>query len=188
MNSLIKEDIEIVELFLQKDENAISETAKKYAKFIFSICNGILHQRQDTEECVNTVYQKLWESVPKSKPNDLKSYIATVARRAAIDCYRTRNRTKRNVFLVSLDDYADLLVDDRSVEGEINPDDLAYFLNVFLSGLQEKERVCFVKRYYFNSSVKEIEKQTHIPRSSVYMILEKVKKELKEDLMKEGYL
>ena len=155
---------------MQKDENAISETAKKYAKFIFSICNGILHQRQDTEECVNTVYQKLWESVPKSKPNDLKSYIATVARRAAIDCYRTRNRTKRNVFLVSLDDYADLLVDDRSVEGEINPDDLAYFLNGFLSGLQEKE------------------KQTHIPRSSVYMILEKVKKELKEDLMKEGYL
>ena len=65
---------------------------------------------------------------------------------------------------------------------------LAYFLNGFLSGLQEKERVCFVKRYYFNSSVKEIEKQTHIPRSSVYMILEKVKKELKEDLMKEGYL
>lgn len=185
----VKEDNEIVDLYLNRDENAVTETENKYKNFIFSVCNGILRQKQDSEECVNTVYQKIWESIPPERPDDLKAFIARIARTTAIDCFRSNNRQKRNAGVIdSLDDYADFLAADYSVEDEIDANDLANLLNGFLKGLTDRDRVCFVKRYYFNCSYREIEKQTHIPRSTVYTILEKVKKELKEKLSKEGYL
>ena len=184
-----KEDNEIVDLYLNRDENAIIETENKYNSFIFSICNGILRQKQDSEECVNTCYMKIWESIPPEKPSDLKAFIAHIARTTAIDRFRSNNRLKRGAAVIDpLDDYADFLASDYSIEEEIAADDLASFLNDFIGRLPETERICFVKRYYFNCSYREIEKQTHIPRSTVYLTLEKVKKKLKEELSKEGYL
>ena len=185
----VKEDNEIVDLYLNRNENAILETENKYKSFIFSICNGILRQKQDSEECVNTVYQKLWESIPPEQPDDLKAFIARIARTTAIDFFRSNNRLKRSAGVIdSLDDFADFLADDYSIEEEIYANDLAIFLNDFLRSLSETERICFVKRYYFNCSYREIEKQTHIPKSTIYLTLEKVKKKLKEELSKEGYL
>lgn len=183
------DDNNIVVLYLNRDEKAIRETENKYKAFIFSICNGILRQTQDSEECVNTVYKKLWDSIPPEKPKDFKAFIARLARTTAIDYFRTNNRKKRNAGIVdSLDDYADFLASDYSVTDEIYANELAAFLNKFLQRLPKRERVCFVKRYYFNCTVDEIVKQTHIPRSTVYMVLDKIKKEIKEKLLEEGYL
>ena len=183
------DDSDIVDLFFNRDERAIDETAKKYETFIFSVCNGILRQRNDSEECVNAVYEKLWKAIPPKQPNDLKAFIACLSRTTAIDRLRTNNRSKRGANIVdSLDDYADFLATDDSVIDEIYANEFAVFLNDFLKRLPERERVCFVKRYYFNSTVDEIVKQTHIPRSTIYMILDDVKKELKEQLLKGGFL
>ena len=181
-------DCEIVDLYFKRDESAVSETEKKYKSFIYSICNGILRQKQDSEECVNTVYFKIWESIPPEKPDDFKAFIARIARTTATDRFRSNNRLKRAGVVDSLDDYADFLADDYSIEEEIDANALASLINGFIKGLPETERICFVKRYYFNCSFREIEKQTHIPKSTVYLTLEKVKKELKEKLSKEGYL
>ncbi len=184
-----KEDTEIVDLYLCRDENAIIETEKKYKHFIFSVCNGILRQKQDSEECVNTVYLKIWNSIPPEKPRDLRTYIARIARTTAIDRFRSNTRLKRCTGVTdSLDDYADFLTSDYSIEEEIDTNALVNFLNAFLSTLPETERVCFVKRFYFNCSYREIEKQTHIPKSTVYLTLERVKNELKKRLSEEGFL
>ena len=184
-----KEDNEIIKLYFNRDENAVIETERKYNSFIFSVCFGILQQEQDSEECVNSVYQKMWESIPPERPDDLKAYVARIARTTAIDRYRSNNRIKRAAGVIdSLDDYAESLASDYNIEDEINANDLANTINRFLSGLPERNRVCFVKRYYFNNSFDEIVKQTHMPRSTVHMILERVKKELKEYLSKEGYV
>ncbi len=183
------DDNEIICLYFNRDEKAVTETENKYGAFIFYVCFGILRQRQDSEECVNTVYKKLWDCIPPEKPDDLKAFIARLARTTAIDQKRTDGRYKRGKGLTdALDDYADILSDGDSVTDEVFANELAAILNEFLRSLPEKERVCFVQRYYFNRTVPEIVRQTHIPRSTVYMILEKVKTELYEKLSKEGYL
>ena len=46
------EDGKIIALYFERDESAIAETVKKYEAFIFSVCNGILDQKQDSEECL----------------------------------------------------------------------------------------------------------------------------------------
>ena len=183
------DDSEIIAMFQNRDEKAITATEKKYGSFIYSVCDRILHQKQDSEECVNTVYKKLWDTIPPEKPNDLKAYIARLARTTATDMFRTNNRYKRGAGTVDpLDDYADILTSDYSVIDEVCANELSDLLNGFLTTLSGKDRVCFVKRYYFGCSVDEIVKQTKIPRSTVYMILEKVKNELKTKLSEEGYI
>lgn len=50
------EDLQIIDLYNQRDENAISETAKKYGAFCESIAFNILTIAADVEECVNDTY------------------------------------------------------------------------------------------------------------------------------------
>lgn len=54
------EDAEIVDLFFQRSEQAIPETAAKYQGLIFQISRNILENPQDAEECVNDTYLGLW--------------------------------------------------------------------------------------------------------------------------------
>ena len=115
------EDNDIVSLYFNRDEKAILETEKKYKNFIFSICNGILRQEQDTDECVNVCYMKIWKSIPPAKPRDLKAFIARIARTTAMDRYRSNNRQKRGASAIdTLDDYAEFLemASDRLKEDE----------------------------------------------------------------------
>ena len=183
------DDAGIVRLYLQRDERATRATEKKYRGFIFSICNGILRQREDSEECVDAVLLKLWNTIPPQNPKNLKAYVARLARTTATDLLKTSKRKKRDSGIVDpLDDYADLLVSDDTVADGVSLDELTNLLNEFLQGLSERERVCFVKRYYFCCPVKEIVRQTRLSKSLVYMILDKTKKQLHERLSERGYL
>ena len=49
-------DEQIIELYWQRNENAIQETDKKYGQFLFKIAYNILHDRLDCEECQNDTY------------------------------------------------------------------------------------------------------------------------------------
>ena len=63
------EDAEIVDLFFQRSEQAIPETAAKYQGLIFQISRNILENPQDAEECVNDTYLGLWNAIPPHRPN-----------------------------------------------------------------------------------------------------------------------
>ena len=183
------DDAGIVRLYLQRDERATRVTEKKYRGFILSICNGILQQKEDSEECLDAVLLKLWNTIPPQIPEDLKAYVARLARTTAIDLLKSGKRKKRDLGTVDpLDDYADFLVSDENGTDGVLPGELTDLINQFLQGLSERDRVCFVKRFYFCCPVDEIARQTHLSKSSVYFILDKAKKQLETILTEKGYL
>lgn len=49
-------DNQIVDLYWKRQGTAISETEKKYGRYLFSIADHILAQYEDSEECVNDTY------------------------------------------------------------------------------------------------------------------------------------
>ena len=49
------EDIHIINLFLERSEDAIRQVEVKYEKFCFKIAWNILYNTEDSEECVNAV-------------------------------------------------------------------------------------------------------------------------------------
>ncbi len=50
------EDSQIIELYWQKNTDAISKTANKYGAYCFAIAQNILHNTEDSEECVNDTW------------------------------------------------------------------------------------------------------------------------------------
>ncbi|MCD8069374.1 MAG: RNA polymerase subunit sigma-70, partial [Lachnospiraceae bacterium] len=88
-------DSEIVALYWERDEEALSETEKKYGRYLTKIAFNVLADFEDSEECVNDTYLKAWNSMPTQRPEFLSTYLGALARRRAIDMYRKRNSQKR---------------------------------------------------------------------------------------------
>ena len=56
------EDSRIVELYWQKNADAIKETDSKYGAYCFTIADNILHNKEDSEECVNDTWLNAWNA------------------------------------------------------------------------------------------------------------------------------
>ena len=61
-------DKDIIQLYLNRDQRALSATAKKYGKYCTSIAKNILGNNEDAEECVNDTYLSTWNSIPPTIP------------------------------------------------------------------------------------------------------------------------
>ena len=58
------QDGQIVELYFARKEEAIAATSAKYNSYCMQIAMNILHNREDSEECVNDTYLAAWNSIP----------------------------------------------------------------------------------------------------------------------------
>ncbi len=84
------EDKEIVELYRQRSETAISETAAKYGRYLVTVSYGITGNVSDAEECVNDAYHGAWNAIPPASPDNLKAFLMKLVRRISVDLLRKR--------------------------------------------------------------------------------------------------
>lgn len=68
------EDVRIIDLYWQRSETAIDETAKKYSRYCHSISFHILHCEEDAEECVNDTWLNAWNAMPPRRPSCLSTF------------------------------------------------------------------------------------------------------------------
>lgn len=181
-------DEDIIELYWKRNEDAIKETDKKYGKYLFTIAYNIIHNHQDSEECLNDTYLGTWERIPPARPTVFQVFLSRIMRNIAI------NRQKRNVagkripqgMILPLEELEESVQTDMSVEDEIAVRALAAVLNRFLSKLSERDEFIFVCRYYYCDPVKHIAAMLQIGEATVFRSLAKMKESLKELLEKEG--
>ena len=84
----ILSDEEIIDMYWERDENAIPETDKKYGNYLFTIANNIVKDRLDCEECVNDTYLGTWNKIPPERPNIFRVFLAKIVRYIAISRFR----------------------------------------------------------------------------------------------------
>ena len=87
------EDRRIVELYLERSEEAILETDIKYGRYCHRIAFNILGNDEDSEECVNDAYMRTWGSIPPNEPKSLSSFIGKITRNLALDKLRSKKAT-----------------------------------------------------------------------------------------------
>ena len=183
------EDEQIVALYWERDEQAISETERKYDRYLLKIANNILNNQEDSRESVNDTYLAAWNSMPPHRPGVLSAYLAKLTRRISIDCfrYRTRNKRMASEYAVSLSELSDCVSGGNTTEEIINAKALADAIGVYLR-LQSKEtQAAFLGRYYFLDPVKEIARYLGMSESKVKSLLYRTRLGLKEHLEKEGF-
>ena len=148
-------DRDIIRLFFDRDEQAISEITEKYGKYCMTIAKDILDSEQDAEECVSDVYLKAWNSIPPDTPDSFKAYMAVLTRRLAINRYHESRAQRRNRMLeVAFEELEDCIP-----APEETADELPALLNEFLGGLKDTERRLFVRRYWYAMMPAEIAKR-----------------------------
>ena len=68
------DDNKIVELYWERREEAIKETALKYGRLCTHIAKNILLSCEDSEEYVNDTYFAVWNAIPNERPNRFSAY------------------------------------------------------------------------------------------------------------------
>ena len=183
------DDQNIIDLFLQRDENAIKQCELQYGAYCYTIANNILGNQLDTEECLNSTWLKAWNSIPPTIPKHFRQYLSTIVRNTAFTTYRSQHRKKRGDgnFSLVLDELAECLSSNMNVEKKTEENELGKTINKFVKELPQPARSIFVKRYYFADSAKDIAEQFNMSVSNVNIILHRSRITLKEKLISEGY-
>lgn len=179
----------IIDLFLERSEQAISEISSKYGKLANGICKNILRVSSDAEECVNDALLTTWNLIPPNHPTSLKAFFIGIARNKAMDRYRFNAAQKRNSFYdVALDELEECLGLEDSPQNQCEAKELSEAINAFLGGIKKEDRQMFVCRYYLADSVEEIAKNMELKPSVVYVRLYRTRDKLKQFLKKENLI
>lgn len=183
-------DDEIIQLYFERNQSAIAETSEKYGAYCKKISYNILYNEQDTEECVNDSYLKLWQAIPPKKPNCLRTYLGKLVRNISINKYEKDHAQKRGAGEtdIILSELEECISSTSSIESEFDRKELTTAINNFLSTLKKEKRIVFVRRYWYMSSVSEVAEICEISQSKVKSILFRVRKDLYEYLQKEELL
>ena len=145
------DDNRIVDLYWQRNESAISETATKHGKYLHSISYQILLNNEDAEECVNDTYNDVWQSMPPHRPSILSTFLGKITRRISIDLWRKYSAEKRGggVMTLALDELEECVSGTGDVEAEVERLELQKKLNDFLLALPKVDRQVFMCRYWY---------------------------------------
>lgn len=184
------EDSQIIELYWQKNGDAISETAGKYGPYCFAIAENILHNAEDSEECVNDTWLRAWNAIPPQRPGALRIFLAKITRNLAFNRFHARNAEKRGgreIALV-LDELEDCLGGGADAEAAYEAKELRRCIRHFVRSLPERDGNVLVRRYFFAEPVADIAKRYGLSENNVMVILSRTRRKLKAHLLKEGYL
>ncbi len=177
------DDNNIIEMFFSRSEQAISETERKYGRLCSNIAYAILSNAEDTEECVNDSYVKLWNAIPPKRPESLCGYLCMIVRNTALTAFE---KVKRRSYEQQYDELAEIIPDNATVESRFESSALSEYLNAYLGKISRKNREVFISRYYFNMSITETAQGLGLSESAVKTRLTRVRAGLRQYLQERG--
>ncbi len=181
------EDQQIIELYFQRDERAISETATKYGGFCTHIAMNILSVKEDAEECVSDTYFSAWKQIPPTVPEVFKAFLGRITRNLSITKFRSMRAKKRfNGLEVMLSELEDCIPAVASVEQIVEAKQLSEYISDWLESLPEEDRALFVRRYWFGEEVQVLAKKCGITAGHMAQKMHRMRKGLKSFLEQKG--
>ena len=182
------DDNAIIELFFARSEQAIRELDDKYGKVCYSLSHNILNSRHDAEECVNDAYLGAWDAIPPARPNPLLAFLCKIVRNLSLMRYHADRTAKRGggSYTVALEELESCLAPPRTVEGDIEEQELIRLIEDFLETLSPENRVLFIRRYWFSDSYGEISERTGLSEKNVSVRLTRIRKQLRRFFEERG--
>ncbi len=181
------EDAEIVDLYWQRDQQAIAETDKKYGAYCQNIAYAVCSDRLDAEECVNDTWLRAWGAMPDKRPTVLATFLGKITRNLAINRFQRRTRKKRGggETELALEELEDCIPAALDVERRYELQEFRQAIGRFVSGLSETEQKVFVARYWYLCPVEEIARRLQISSSKTKSMLFRLRNRLRLYLKEE---
>lgn len=183
------DDAKIVQMYFDRDEQAIPATADKYGSYCTSIATNILGNHEDAEECVNDTYLNTWNAIPPNRPKMLATFLGKIVRNLAFNRYKYNTADKRGggeITLV-LDELASCVSGKDDVEQTYQHKELVNAINDFLDTLPAEKRNIFVCRYWYTDSISDIAARYGMPYAAMSMTLNRLRTKLHNYLVERGW-
>lgn len=178
---------ELIDMFFERSEEALKEMEIKYGKICLKTSYNILGNLSDAEECVNDSYLGVWNAIPPERPKPLLTYVLRIVRNISLTCYYKKHAQKRNSsYDLAVEELSEFLASPDNVENILEAEELTGFVEKFLDGQNQINRVIFLRRYWFFDSYDQIAKQVGLSEKNVSVRLTRIRKQLKEYLQERG--
>ena len=183
------DDKSIVDLYFSRDQEAITQTDKKYGHYCYRIAYNILTNREDAEESVSDTYVAAWRAIPPRRPSVLATFLGKITRHIAIDRWRERSAAKRGngEMPLALEELQDCVAGMQNVEMDYERKEIIKAYVKFLDALPVTERRVFLCRYWYVDSVEAIADKFGFSQSKVKTMLHRTRAKLRKQLAEEGY-
>lgn len=181
------EDARIVQLYWERNEQAISATADKYGAYCASIARNILGVPEDVEECVSDTYLRAWNAIPPHRPQILPAFLGRITRNLALNRYRHSRADKRGGGrLPAVLEELSFVTGGEDAEQALDRREVVDAVNSFLAGLPARKRTIFLCRYWYLDSIAEIGARFGMTEGSVSVTLSRLRRKLRDHLLERG--
>lgn len=183
-------DEKIIDLFFERDEQAIRESMNTYGGYCRTVAAGILADPSDIEEAVADTWLAAWDAIPPHRPAHLRLFLGRITRNRAVDICRKNNAGRRggNQVTVALEELEQCIAYTAEPEQAVDAKQLAAAINRFLKNQPIRHRQVFLRRYFYLEEIPAIARRYGLQESGVRMILSRTRQKLRKYLIQEGYL
>ena len=183
------DDKSIIDLYFSRNQDAITQTDKKYGRYCYSIAYNILTNKQDAEESVSDTYMTAWSTIPPRRPSVLSTFLGKITRHIAIDRWRERSASKRGggEVTLALEELEECIAGHQNLEMEFERKELLRAYVKFLDTLPVTERRVFLCRYWYVESIETIADKFGFSQSKVKTMLHRTRVNLRKQFAKEGF-
>lgn len=183
-------DEEILRLYFDRSQQAVSATQKKYGARLFHLAERLLRDAWTAEECVNDTYLAAWDAIPPQKPLPLLPWLYKALRNLAISRIRRETAQKRggNGFSLCFDELDEMLASSESPQQELELKELACLLETFLRRLSAKDRALFLGRYWFGETYQALAPRIGLSEGNCAVRLSRIRNKLRRYLLEKGAL
>lgn len=181
-------DEQILVLYQNRAQTAISITEEQYGSYCRTIARNILCSHEDAEECVNDTWLTAWNTIPPQRPQRLSAYLGKITRNLALDRLRHDSAEKRGGGQVSLAlaELDDCIPAPRGTEQAIEALALTQTLETFLLAQPAEKRRVFLQRYWYLYPIRDIAATHKTRESKIVSMLFRMRQDLKKYLEQEG--
>lgn len=182
------DDEAILTLYFARNQEAIQETERKYGAYCRRISQQILGSREDAEECVNDTWLQAWNKIPPQRPQSFQAFLGCIARNLSLDRWDRRQAKKRGggQTKVLLSELEACLPSPDVLERRLEEQELGRILSRWLFQQPEKNRVAFVRRYWYADSLAETAARIGCTTGAAKSLLHRMRHNLRNYLVKEG--
>lgn len=178
----------IIELYIQRDEEAIKQSEAKYGAELKRMSYRIVGSDEDVCECLNDTLLQAWNSITEQKEHNLRAYLMKLMRNNSINCLKKKTAAKRGVVSVALDELENCLPDGRAVFDFAEKESLTHEIEEWLLTLSPEKKAIFVRRYFFMETAKEISGELDLKEGTVLVSLSRLRKSLAKHLKEKEYI
>ena len=181
------DDTQIIDLYWDRDQGAITATAGKYGSFLHALSWNILRSHHDAEECVNDTYFRAWNAMPPERPSALRAWLGRITRNLSLDRWKAGRTESRGAGMETLlGELDECIPDHRGPEQAAEERVLAECVSVFLRGQTADNRYIFLRRYWYGESIAEIAEACGAGSGRIRSSLFRTRARLRRRLEEEG--